>query len=227
MRWYRHRHALKKGIHHSKALQRAWDKYGEEFFEFEMIEQFYTVCDVDILAKEQYWIEALNSYGGGYNTCPVAGRTSGFKMSDTNIANMKAAKAGKRFPAHGLAMAIAVNAARFAENREAAAKLGVRTVVVISDKHRENLRKSHLGIKPTQESLKKRSASLTGKKRSPETLARMSAAQQIANIPPQERARRADSLEQTRRMPGFSEKLSAAAKLRWARIREANALLIL
>ena len=29
-RWYAHRYELRLGTHHSRYLQRAWDKYGEE-----------------------------------------------------------------------------------------------------------------------------------------------------------------------------------------------------
>lgn len=37
-RWSVHKHHLKKGQHHCKHLQRAWDKYGEENFIFKVIE---------------------------------------------------------------------------------------------------------------------------------------------------------------------------------------------
>lgn len=33
-RWRDHRRYLRQGIHHNKYLQAAWDKYGEESFEF-------------------------------------------------------------------------------------------------------------------------------------------------------------------------------------------------
>ena len=33
-RWYNHKHSLRNGIHYNKHLQKSWDKYGEENFEF-------------------------------------------------------------------------------------------------------------------------------------------------------------------------------------------------
>ena len=37
-RWTRHKKALKSSSHHSRRLQRAWNKYGEESFEFIVVE---------------------------------------------------------------------------------------------------------------------------------------------------------------------------------------------
>lgn len=36
-RWMHHRTSLRKGRHHSFVLQKAWDKYGEECFEFKVL----------------------------------------------------------------------------------------------------------------------------------------------------------------------------------------------
>lgn len=70
-RWKQHEFRLKKGNHHSYKLQRAWDKYGEDNFEFKIIE---VVDDVDLLIeKEQYWMDKYNVITNGYNVSPVAG----------------------------------------------------------------------------------------------------------------------------------------------------------
>ena len=37
-RWWEHRWDLRRGTHHSRYLQRAWDKYGEEAFVFSILE---------------------------------------------------------------------------------------------------------------------------------------------------------------------------------------------
>jgi hypothetical protein len=57
---------LKKGIHHSKKLQRAWNKHGNESFSFEILEK--NVSDKDILRIEENYINKLNSYENGYNS---------------------------------------------------------------------------------------------------------------------------------------------------------------
>lgn len=38
MRWYNHKTSLRKNKHVNSLLQRAWNKYGEECFVFEVIE---------------------------------------------------------------------------------------------------------------------------------------------------------------------------------------------
>lgn len=36
-RWHTHRSTLRRGVHHSFILQKAWDKYGEKAFAFELL----------------------------------------------------------------------------------------------------------------------------------------------------------------------------------------------
>lgn len=54
VRWDEHRKDLNKGVHYNKHLQRAWNKYGEENFIFEIIEK----CKNNDLAyqRERYWV---------------------------------------------------------------------------------------------------------------------------------------------------------------------------
>lgn len=66
-RWQKeHLPSLKKNKHYSKHLQRAWNKYGENNFEFKIIEE----CKKELLVeKEGYWIENYKSWDRkyGYN----------------------------------------------------------------------------------------------------------------------------------------------------------------
>lgn len=55
-RWENHRNELRNNTHHNPYLQNAWNKYGESYFKFEVI-QFCDEADLDI--NEQYWIERL------------------------------------------------------------------------------------------------------------------------------------------------------------------------
>lgn len=58
LRWKSHKKNLQKGCHRNIHLQNAWNKYGEDNFEFLIIEE----CNEDRLTKqEQYWIDF---YGG-------------------------------------------------------------------------------------------------------------------------------------------------------------------
>lgn len=65
-RWYRHKSELRKRKHVNNYLQHAWDKYGEDDFEFEILEE----CEVDFLAvREVWWMKKLKSFKRryGYN----------------------------------------------------------------------------------------------------------------------------------------------------------------
>jgi group I intron endonuclease len=65
-----HLYDLRKDKHNNSYLQKAWVKYGEESFIFEMIEE----CDITKLhAKEHYWVNKLNCLDRsiGYNLKPT------------------------------------------------------------------------------------------------------------------------------------------------------------
>lgn len=55
-RWSQHRGQLRRRKHHSPHLQRAWDKHGEDTFEFFIVEE----CDFSVLEeREQYHLDRL------------------------------------------------------------------------------------------------------------------------------------------------------------------------
>ena len=61
-----HKCILRKNKHHNCYLQRAWNKYGENNFKFEIVE----CCELEkITEREQYWIDFYKSYKRniGYN----------------------------------------------------------------------------------------------------------------------------------------------------------------
>lgn len=79
-RWYNHVKTLKENIHKNRRLQNAWNKYGEQNFQFEILE---LVDDInDLINKEQYWIDILQACKNGYNLSPIAGSTLGVKFSE-------------------------------------------------------------------------------------------------------------------------------------------------
>lgn len=70
-RLYHHRCVLNNNTHKNNHLQNAWNKYGEESFEFTIIEY----CDKnDCSIREQYWMEKLQVVAKGYNINPKADR---------------------------------------------------------------------------------------------------------------------------------------------------------
>jgi group I intron endonuclease len=56
VRWYEHRRSLRRGASGCVRLQRAWNKHGEECFQFSILEE----CSVDELeAREQFYVSTL------------------------------------------------------------------------------------------------------------------------------------------------------------------------
>lgn len=78
-RWHLHRFHLRKKDHHCKHLQNSFNKYGEENFEFEIIE----VCGTEvILEREQYYLDTRKPE---YNTVKFAGHTLGYKATPEEV----------------------------------------------------------------------------------------------------------------------------------------------
>ncbi len=70
-RWREHRTCLYRDIHPNLKLQRSWNKYGREAWEFSVVEK----CQVSVLLeREQFYIDEFNSYRKGYNQSPRADR---------------------------------------------------------------------------------------------------------------------------------------------------------
>lgn len=74
-RWSLHKSQLYKESHHNIYLQRAWNKYGEGNFCFEIVE----LCGIpELISREQYYIDTLNP---DFNICRVAGSNLGTHFS--------------------------------------------------------------------------------------------------------------------------------------------------
>ncbi len=65
LRWYQHRIKLNDNQHGNAHLQNAWNKYSEENFMFEIIEE----CDPELqFEREQHYLNLLNPFDdNGYN----------------------------------------------------------------------------------------------------------------------------------------------------------------
>ena len=75
VRWTWHRNALDANRHHSRKLQRAWNKYGREEFTFSVLE--YVEDKTKLIEREQQYLSAPGSIRESFNNCPVAGSTLG------------------------------------------------------------------------------------------------------------------------------------------------------
>ena len=74
-RWRRHKNDLLKGVHHNALLQRAWDKYCENDFEFILIEE---TEKGSLIKREQHYIDSLKPK---YNISQIAGSNYGCRWT--------------------------------------------------------------------------------------------------------------------------------------------------
>ena len=86
-RWNEHIWELNNNKHDNKHLQRAWDKYGQDNFIFEIIEE----CNIeDKLYREQYYLDLYKSYD----------RDIGFNISKNALAPMDGRKHSEETKKH-------------------------------------------------------------------------------------------------------------------------------
>lgn len=96
-RWKVHRFDLRNNKHHNKYLQRAWDKYNEENFEFTVLE---LVADKNnLLMREQFWMDETQCYDPkiGYNLSKHAGSRLGVKASEETKKKMSELHKGNKY----------------------------------------------------------------------------------------------------------------------------------
>lgn len=97
-RWWQHLKELRNGKHHNDKLKKAFKKYGEDQFVFEVIEE----CSVEELrTREQEWIlkSGCTKRTIGYNlTDCVDSPNRGKKMSKEACKRMSEAGKGKKKP---------------------------------------------------------------------------------------------------------------------------------
>lgn len=82
-----HRSTLRLNNHDNKLLQEDFNNMGEDAFEFEFLEE-----TENLIEREQFWMDQLQSYGSGYNLSPKAGDQTEFYHSDETKAKISAAK---------------------------------------------------------------------------------------------------------------------------------------
>lgn len=190
-RWLGHLSQLRRGIHHSQKLQRAWAKHGADAFCFSVLE----LCPTDSLcSREDSWMRQLSSE---YNVKPNG--TPGWSgMRHTDEAKAK------------ISQHMRTTSARENLAKLHAAKLGVpRTADVI-----EKMRVSKLGSKHTPETIAKlkKIASESGYRHSDETRARMSAGRKGKQLPPEAIEKMRKTLTGRKRSPEHIEKTAAALR---------------
>lgn len=89
-RWVQHKKYLRQGRHHSRHLQRAWDKYGHDAFSFTLVER----CAPELRCeREQAWIDRYPQEQL-FNSSMTAGALRGYVHTPETRAKMSAAQMG-------------------------------------------------------------------------------------------------------------------------------------
>lgn len=203
-RWRQHRRALRAGKHHSSYLQRAWSKYGEDAFRFEVLE----ACDLDVLIqREAHWMEVMRSRNKrrGFNMNEAGPTRLGARVSPEIREKMKAAKAvvseetrarlraaWKRNP----------GTRHTEESRKKLSEANSKPRRPRSEETKEKLRLANIGKKRTPEVVEKYASKLRGHKQDPDFV-----------------RRRAEKLVGQKRSEESREKMRQSALRRYARER--------
>lgn len=168
VRFQSHRRLLRRGAHHCQPLQYAWNKYGEEAFKFEVVE------DVDrreaLFDAEDRWLAEHHGKPHCYNVSRCADSpTRGTTLSDTHKARISAANMGNQS---------AKGAIRPDEEREA---IRQRKIGNINFRGRKHTEESKAIMSEKAKGFKRR----LGHTNSPEHRARISAANKGRVISPE------------------------------------------
>lgn len=157
VRFNEHRNELRKGSHHNHHLQAAWNKYGENKFEFKVLEY----CERNMtLIREQFFLDALHAYerGVGFNiardsSAPTLGRKASIetraklsqkrrqrKLTPETILKSAIARSGvKRTPEQ---------CARIAEGIKKHPRVNRKRSIATIEKSAEPLRKEYIVTSP-------------------------------------------------------------------------------
>lgn len=91
-RFCSHKYQLRHGKCANIHLQRSWNKYGEEAFEFSIIE---LCCEELLNDREVYWISEYKSTVDVYNQSKGGAGISGYRMTDEQREKISTALKGK------------------------------------------------------------------------------------------------------------------------------------
>ena len=139
-RWGTHRSTLRRGVHHSFILQRAWDKHGEAAFDFTVL----VVCPQDLRIEYENRFMALQEYNV-LRTPRESSVRGGWKHSPEFKAKLSALHTGKVLSeAHRKKVSIAA------------------TGRIYDATFREKARARQLGVIPSVETRARQSAVRTG-----------------------------------------------------------------
>ena len=209
-RFNSHRVQANAGKHCNPHLQRAWTKYGEAAFRFDVLE---VVDDPEQLtAREQHWIDATGAVERGFNMCPAAGSCLGRAMSDEHKAKISAkAKARGVTPEQIATMRAARPAIVSDETRARLSAAGMGRV--FSAETKAKISAAHKGRVLDRERVEKQRASLTGRKQPKDEIERRRASMMGRVVSAETRAKQ--SAAHKGQIVSEAQRAAISAKLKW------------
>lgn len=147
-RKWRHKYLLNKNKHDNRYLQRAWNKYGEENFEFSVLEY----CEKDkLIEREQWWIDNTKccNKNFGYNLAPSSKSTLGVKLSEETKLKMSIANKGRKLSLEHIEILRNVNKNKIVSDETKAKQSAIRKGRIITKEWREKLSIAMTGNKNT------------------------------------------------------------------------------
>lgn len=197
VRWSEHKRTLRKSNNVSLKLQRAWDKYGENSFKFNILE-IVTEGKGELYKREQYYIDVFDSVDNGYNICVAAGSRAGLKSSEKTKEKISMSMRGENNHNYGNRGERNPNYGR-KHTEESKEKMSQALKGKShSEQHREKLSVAHTGKVLSQETRLKMSEAHKGEKnhnyrKSPslETRCKMSKAHKGKQLSEETKAKRA------------------------------------
>ncbi len=183
VRWNKHREDLRKGKHHSPTLQRAWNKYSETAFLFEVVEE--TTIE-QLRTAEALWLSKLRPF---YNSMTAQntqliehGPSTRKLMSESQLRRFarERVRGGRKLSPEQKA-------------KIAASHIGIRPSAATRAKMSASAKRR--GGRPMpRHAVERIAASNRGRKRSEETKRRLSEAHKGYKMPTEQRAKISQSL---------------------------------
>lgn len=213
---------LRRGIHHSFRLQRAWSRYGESAFAIEVLE----ICHPDeLIEREQRQLDLAKAAvpRHGFNVLPLAGSAAGGTHTPEARAKISAAITGRKLSDTHKARIGDLHRGRkrSPETRERIrqANLGKK----LTEEHRAKIRsgvvaRNASGWVMPPEAIARGAAARRGKPRSEEAKAKQSAAMKGRTLTAEHRKKLSEARAGKKRGPQTPEaraKISAAALRRF------------
>lgn len=165
-RWENHRRKLRGNRHENKYLQAAWDKHGEDAFEFVVIEE---CAPADCIAREQHWIDSTRATDRafGFNLAPTAGSSLGYRHTEAAKAKVSAFFRGRKLSVETRAKMSAAHQNPSPEYRELMSR--IKRGEVRSPETRAKIGAANRGKKLSEETRAKIGAASLGRRHSEET----------------------------------------------------------